>query len=195
MNAPKATKEQILESAAEVIYHKGFNHTGIQEILNKAGVPKGSFYFYFKNKEDLGIQLIDYYGNLFLPKFLVFLNDTSMPVLDRMRRMFASFLEQYEQNDFIGGCPIGNLCLEMGDLSEAFREKLGHALLALQKLFAQFLDQAKAAQELPEDFNCCETAGFILSSWEGALLQTKVMKSKAPMKTFEHIVFDKILNV
>jgi TetR/AcrR family transcriptional repressor of nem operon len=46
------TKQRLLMTGAEIMHLKGFNHTGIQEILDKAGVPKGSFYNYFKSKED-----------------------------------------------------------------------------------------------------------------------------------------------
>ena len=48
---PINTRDRIVETGAAIIHHKGFNHTGIQEILTAAGVPKGSFYNYFKSKE------------------------------------------------------------------------------------------------------------------------------------------------
>jgi len=54
-----------LERGAEIIHLKGFNHTGVQEVLRAAGVPKGSFYNYFKNKEDFGLQVIDYFMECF----------------------------------------------------------------------------------------------------------------------------------
>jgi len=44
------TKELLMHRGAEIIHRKGFNHTGLNEILEAAGVPKGSFYFYFKSK-------------------------------------------------------------------------------------------------------------------------------------------------
>ena len=52
------TKARILAAATELIHLKGFKNTGLQEILDASGVPKGSFYFYFKSKEDLGRELL-----------------------------------------------------------------------------------------------------------------------------------------
>ena len=52
---------RILAEGARIIHENGYNNTGIQEILIAAGVPKGSFYFYFKSKEDFGLQLVDFY--------------------------------------------------------------------------------------------------------------------------------------
>jgi TetR/AcrR family transcriptional repressor of nem operon len=47
----RITKNRILEIGAEIIHLKGYHHTGIQEIIHAAGIPKGSFYHYFASKE------------------------------------------------------------------------------------------------------------------------------------------------
>ncbi len=54
------TKEKILMTGADLVQHKGFKNTSIQDILKAAAIPKGSFYYYFDSKEDFGLQLIDY---------------------------------------------------------------------------------------------------------------------------------------
>ncbi|MBI9078040.1 MAG: TetR/AcrR family transcriptional regulator, partial [Desulfatibacillum sp.] len=64
-------KTRLLRAAAKIVITKGFNDTGLQEILDAARVPKGSFYFYFKNKEDFGLQLIDFYADFFRRNALV----------------------------------------------------------------------------------------------------------------------------
>ncbi|MBW1898902.1 MAG: TetR/AcrR family transcriptional regulator, partial [Deltaproteobacteria bacterium] len=77
-------KQKILAAGASIIHRKGYNHTGIQEILQTVGVPKGSFYFYFKNKEDFGLQVIDYFVSFFGAQAAPVLNDNSIPPLERM---------------------------------------------------------------------------------------------------------------
>ena len=44
-----STREEIIRKGAGLIHAQGFNATGIKQVLDAAGVPKGSFYFYFKN--------------------------------------------------------------------------------------------------------------------------------------------------
>ena len=117
------TKQRILETGAEIIHLKGFNHTGIQEILNAAGVPKGSFYNYFKNKEDFGLQVIDYFIEYFNGLAMNILEDSSVPPFERINRMLNGFIEFFRTKEYTYGCPIGNLAQEMGDLSPAFRGK------------------------------------------------------------------------
>ena len=52
------TKARIMQAARELIHARGYKNTGLQDILQASGVPKGSFYLYFRSKEDLGRELI-----------------------------------------------------------------------------------------------------------------------------------------
>jgi TetR/AcrR family transcriptional repressor of nem operon len=97
------TKARLLEVGGEIAHHKGYNSTGIQEVLKAAGVPKGSFYFYFKNKEDFGLQLIDHYTDLICDKVDEYLGDQGVPPIQRLRNSFKWFVAIFEQNDFKGG--------------------------------------------------------------------------------------------
>jgi TetR/AcrR family transcriptional repressor of nem operon len=103
MKAKQITKEKILMVGAEIIHRKGFNNTGIQEILKAAGVPKGSFYFYFKSKEDFGLHLIDFFGNFLFSICEKYLNDSSGSPIERLRLFFDEFLTYFEKNEFKGG--------------------------------------------------------------------------------------------
>jgi TetR/AcrR family transcriptional repressor of nem operon len=103
MAKQQITKEKILTVGAEIIHRKGFNNTGIQEILKAAEVPKGSFYFYFKSKEDFGLNLIDFFGNILFAKSDEYLNDSRGTPIERLRRFFNEFLTYFQENDFKGG--------------------------------------------------------------------------------------------
>ena len=71
----KHSKGKILSAGAKLVWQKGFNDTGLQEILREAGVPKGSFYYYFDSKETFGLELIDVYISLIkLIFYLVFIH-------------------------------------------------------------------------------------------------------------------------
>nr|WP_279343201.1 TetR/AcrR family transcriptional regulator [Fundidesulfovibrio terrae] len=186
------TKKAIIEAAAPLIYRQGFHRTGLKEILDAAGVPKGSFYFYFKSKEDFGLAVIDHYLENLLATRSHVLADGAPP-LERLRAVFAGRRDQREMNGCEGGCPLGNLAQEMSDLSPRMREHLQGALASIAKVFAQLLAQARDRGDLPQDFDPDQTAGFILDAWEGALLRMKTEKSVAPLDRFIHFVFNKIL--
>ena len=187
------TKNRILERGAEIIHLKGFNHTGVQEVLRAAGVPKGSFYNYFKNKEDFGLQVIDYFLELFSRLAKETLGDRSVPPLERIRNFLGWFIEFFKSKDFAYGCPIGNLAQEMGDLSPAFREKLRQGLDAMVDLYAEVLAEAQESGDLSKGLDVREAAYFLVYSWHGALMHMKAVKGPAPLENHLKSIFDYVL--
>jgi TetR/AcrR family transcriptional repressor of nem operon len=188
------TKTTILERGAEIIHLKGFNHTGVQEVLRAAGVPKGSFYNYFKNKEDFGLQVIDYFFEFFSRLAGETLGDRSVPPLERIRDFLSWFIEFFKSKDFAYGCPIGNLAQEMGDLSPAFREKLRQGLDAMVDLYAEVLAEAQESGDLSKSLDVQEAAYFLVYSWHGALMHMKAVKGPAPLENHLKSIFDYVLN-
>ncbi|MBN1634920.1 MAG: TetR/AcrR family transcriptional regulator, partial [Deltaproteobacteria bacterium] len=118
------TRETIIKEGARLIHAKGYNNTGLKEILNAAGVPKGSFYFYFTNKEDFGLQVIDSFAGFIQHMATKQMGDPNTPPLQRLERFFNAYLNHFETMGFKYGCPIGNLMQEMSDLNDTFRNKI-----------------------------------------------------------------------
>ena len=187
------TKSRILKAGAKIVLQKGFYDTGLAEVLKAAKVPKGSFYFYFKNKEDFGLQLIDTFADYLKAAADSFYQDESLPPLEKIRRIFKWQADAFKTNDFKGGCPIGNLSLEMGDRNPNFRKKLNHVFSDMKKRLATHLKQAQQQGEIPEPIDVDEATDFIVSSWQGALMQMKVTKSTLPHQVFDRMIFGHFL--
>jgi len=188
-----STKNRILEAGAEIIHLKGFYHTGIQEILSGAAVPKGSFYNYFKNKDDFGLQLIDYFVEYYTHLSRNILEDGTIPPLERIRRLLEWFIEFFKSKDYAYGCPIGNLAQEMGDLSPAFRKKLKMALGSIVDIHSRLLAKAQREGELSQSLDVREAARFLISSWHGALVHMKAVKGPEPLENHIRFIFDHVL--
>ena len=62
------TKAELIRSGLEQLTENGFASSGIDPILKKVGVPKGSFYHYFASKEAFGLAVIESYANYFAKK-------------------------------------------------------------------------------------------------------------------------------
>ena len=98
------TKQNILQTGAEIIHLKGYHATGLQEILNAAKVPKGSFYNYFKSKEDFGLEVIDYFTNFFSDLCETVLKDASRSPLERLETLLDQFMAVFEAKQYTSGC-------------------------------------------------------------------------------------------
>jgi TetR/AcrR family transcriptional regulator, transcriptional repressor for nem operon len=189
----KDTRQEIITAGMQLIATQGFNGTGLDAVLKRAGVPKGSFYYYFGNKEDFGLAVIDSFAQRYENRLTAALEDSTLSPLNRIRRHFEKALERFEQENCSKGCLIGNLSQEMADLNERFRHRLEEVFSGWQKRFARCLEEARDQGELAAELDTDAAAEFLLSGWEGALLRAKVMKSPRPLRDFVAILFDRIL--
>lgn len=182
-----------MESGGALIHHKGYFATGLQEILAAAGVPKGSFYFYFKSKEEFGLALVEYYRVRLAAQAAPLLNDEAVPPLERLERFFLWFREYFAREGYIKGCPLGNLAQELGDVHPGFREKLREALEGLIRGVTSVLKQAEDRGELPSGLDAERTARFMVSAWQGALVRMKTVAGPEPLDNFLDMVFQILL--
>ncbi|MES9997310.1 TetR family transcriptional regulator C-terminal domain-containing protein [Desulfovibrio aminophilus] len=186
-------RQAILDAGADLIHRQGFHNTGLADILAAAGVPKGSFYFYFKSKEELGLALVEHHAQRMAGVSASLLDQGGDPPLIRLRRLFETFRGVQAEGGCVRGCPLGNLAQEMSDLSPAMRQALQTAMAAMSSRLAGLLAQARDRGELKPGLDPERTAAFILDSWEGALLRMKVEKNPGPLLRFEEFLFDHLL--
>ncbi|MEO8232012.1 MAG: TetR family transcriptional regulator C-terminal domain-containing protein [Ignavibacteriota bacterium] len=187
------TKDKLLQIGAKYVHLKGFNNTGLQEILKEAEVPKGSFYFYFKSKEEFGLAIINVFINFFEKSIGYSLSDKSLSGLQRIKAFLYTTKDILKENNFTGGSPIGNLSLEMGDINENFRLKLSDAFSKMEEKIFECLKDAQLAKEINQSIDIKTSAAFIINSWEGAIVRAKAEKSNKPLETLEEMILKKIL--
>ena len=177
------TKLKILAIGADIIHEKGFNNTGLNEILKAAEVPKGSFYFYFDSKDDFGLALIDYYveqlKNLYRKNGLMKIERPD----ERLFSFFDIVMNFMEGQGFRKGCPIGNLVQEMSDLNEDFRVKLESVFSKSADFIQRCLEEGMEVGIFKKTDAVREQAEFIFNSFEGAIMRAKLSKDN---KAFLH---------
>ena len=120
----ETTKDNLLEEGRRLFLERGYNHAGIESVLQAAGVPKGSFYHYFQSKEDFGLQVLDRFAAAHEADLERFLGDVNLRPLDRLWRLAEATEERLKQWECRNGCLVGNLSQEMSGQSEAFRARL-----------------------------------------------------------------------
>lgn len=189
-NSPR---ESIIRHGATLIHSRGYNNTGLSDILKAAGVPKGSFYFYFKNKEEFGLAILDYYWEFIQGMNDANCSDKGVPPLERLAQFMDAYHDLFESQGFTCGCPIGNLMQEMSDLNEALRNKISEIFSRMGEFIMNILKEAQDNGDLNPAIDTCSTAQFILNSWEGAIMHMKVTKGSEPLKLCKQMIFEKIL--
>lgn len=187
------TRTEMIRCGVELCTEKGFQVSGINEVLERVGAPKGSFYHFFASKHEFGEAVIDAYAEYFQRKLDRLLGDTSRPALQRL----AAFVEEAQKGmakfDFRRGCLVGNLGQELGGLNDSFRSRLEAVLLSWESTTAECLREAAAAGDLASGDDADMLANYFWIGWEGAILRAKLTRSVAPMQLFADIFFKKVL--
>jgi TetR/AcrR family transcriptional repressor of nem operon len=190
--AAKSTRDHLIDVGLKLMHQHGYNATGLTEVLNAAEVPKGSFYHHFGSKEDFVAAALARFIAREAEHSAVVLNGSGPP-LKRLKRYFLELIKIYGQHGPIPGCMMGRFSLEITTDNAELRKQISTAFAGWQHAIATVVKQAVTQKELPADTDPESVAGFLLNSWEGALLRSQAEKSDAPLETFMHYVFDGLL--
>ena len=186
-------KDDIIQVGLDLVLSRGFNATGVEAILKQANVPKGSFYNFFSSKEEFALAIIDKFVADRVEVFYPIFSDESLPPLERVKRSFETMIATFEGADCSKGCLIGNLGQEMADQFENVRQRLEKSLQEWAKVVSRLLFQAQKEKTIAPDLNTDMLAENLISSFQGALLRSKVKKSPEPLNNFIHLYFDVFL--
>ncbi|OIM98121.1 TetR family transcriptional regulator [Idiomarina sp. MD25a] len=178
------TRAALIRSGLEHLTEIGFTASGLDKILRKVGVPKGSFYFYFSSKEVFGHAVLNNYANYFAKKLDSCLLDTSFSPLQRIRNFVEDAKQGIAKHQFKRGCLVGNLGQEVDAIPESFRPVLIEIFATWQQRIASCLREAQATGELSQDADCDALAEFFWIGWEGAVSRSRLEKSTQPLDKY-----------
>src|SRR5690349_6382471 len=105
-------RERLIHTAARLVHRQGWTITGINQILNEAGIPKGSFYYYFRSKEALGVAVLQlHHANLKKLLESTLTNTQHTPEV-ALSEFIRELRDGALADVFRFGCPAGNLASE-----------------------------------------------------------------------------------
>ncbi|WNO09303.1 TetR/AcrR family transcriptional regulator [Teredinibacter sp. KSP-S5-2] len=185
MNKRQSKKEHLLASGMEVMKLRGYQGTSVKDIVDVAGVPKGSFYNYFASKEAFVLEAIEKAASSSYANAEKTLLNTAKPPLERIVDFFQSGIDQACDSEFKHGCFLGNLTQEMSDTSDPIRLKLKAALNRVTALIAEVVEEVHPKQEGDaSELQPFIVAEFLFNAWEGALMRAKATKNREPFDAF-----------
>ena len=187
-------REDLIRVGREIVARRGFNATGLSDILSTAAVPKGSFYYYFESKEDFGLAIIEDFAREYQETLAATVGNEALPPIERLNSYFETSIADMEANGCETGCLIGNLAQELAAQNEVFRDRLNQILTSWETYFTDCLEAAYELEMLPNKTDTGNLARFILSGWQGAMLRAKVIRSPEPLRTFIKVLFEHVLN-
>ncbi|EJO95070.1 TetR family transcriptional regulator [Ectopseudomonas mendocina DLHK] len=171
------TRQRIFDVAQSIIARKGFSAVGLNEVLNAAGVPKGSFYHYFASKDAFGTALLEHYFETYLADMDRIFQDPATSAHDALMRYWRLWISNQTSQVECGKCLAVKLGAEVADLSEPMR-------LALQRGTAQIVERLEAAISRGVEEGTvtivaspAQLALRLYALWLGASVMTKITRT------------------
>jgi TetR/AcrR family transcriptional repressor of nem operon len=186
-------RRRLLEAGLALVHARGFAASGVKDITDAAGVPKGSFYAYFPSKEAFAAAILEHYWSDIEARLLPILA-TEGVAQERITRFFHALADEHEAGDFLLGCLIGKLSLELGGTSESVRDELVHILDRWDDALTACVSSGQAGSGgVRADLDAAELAAMLIEAWEGAALRGKVDRSRLPYERFEAVTVPALL--
>ncbi|MFN7390499.1 MAG: TetR/AcrR family transcriptional regulator [Brevundimonas sp.] len=187
--AGERTREAILRAAHDVFAAQSYHAAGIAAIADRAGVPKGSFYYAFPSKDALVVALIDHIVAHDGKLIDALLEAHAENPLDGVRAIFEGVRHRAARDGLSKACLIAKLTLEIGHVSDEARA-------ALKRAYATWGGQIAAAIGAADNAAPCDAlrlAMVLLNSWQGALARAALEDSIEPLDDFIACALDTLL--
>jgi TetR/AcrR family transcriptional repressor of lmrAB and yxaGH operons len=171
-------RQPIINAAVTLFRRQGYGGTGLDDIVEDSGAPKGSLYYYFPaGKSSIAVAVVEEAGRRVAQTVARLARETPSTgeLLKGHARLLAGWMRK---SGFRDGCPITTVLLELAPaertVAQAGREAYAARLAILtEKLVADGFPAERAAR----------LAGLCVSAIQGALIQARVERSGAPIET------------
>lgn len=179
---PADTKAHLLAIGYQLIAQKGFTAVGIKQILDTAGVPKGSFYHYFASKEAFGEAIINHYFTKYKNR-LEAINAQDISAQQKLYNYFQNWYDTQQNGCDHEKCLVVKLSAEVADLSEPMRKALHAGYEQTINWLAEQIKAGWADNSVPQLDNIAaeSVAKRWYFAWLGASLIAKISQTNTPL--------------
>lgn len=184
MKKSQYTRLYILQTAFDLIYHKGYQTTSVDDIIAKTNVTKGAFYYHFKNKDEMGVAILN---ELLKPNFLSSFIDPlrhSDNALESIYNLIHYLLIEEPALTLENGCPASNLTQEMAPWNNEFTKTLNELSDQLELAMINAIINSQEKGFIRSDVNPQEVAVFVLSGYWGVRNLGKLKTTKSVYLVF-----------
>jgi AcrR family transcriptional regulator len=175
----RASRERIVERAAELFAERGIAATSVDEVLAAAGAGKGQFYHYFRSRDELAAAAVGFRCAQVVAGLTEALGGVSS--LAGLERALGAFAAGFEETG-MPGCPIGTLSAEVAGRNEEARRQAAAGFDAWERLLAGVLERMRERGELRADAEPAVLATGLLASLEGGMVLSQARRDMASLR-------------
>ena len=183
------SKKEIIRKGVDIFRKQGYHNTGISDILYTCDIPKGSFYNYFRSKEDYCISVLDYYGDSLLEFMKNKLKSDGDSPIENLKELYRAFIEIVEKEEIKSGCLVNNISNEVGGLNDKFAEAADQIFQKWMNAIASVVTKGQATHEIRNDMGALEIAEYLHGTFYGLLSRMKVTRNTDGLNDWHKMTF------
>ncbi|RJE74353.1 TetR/AcrR family transcriptional regulator [Reichenbachiella agarivorans] len=163
----EVTRQIILDSAFTLFYESGFKTTSIEKIMANAKLSKGAFYHHYKNKKELGVEVIGIklqkrvYEGMIRPLY------ETGNAIEILESTFLQRIKSFAPYEKQHGCPINNLINEIGDYETAYQIALKNIIEQWKSALTSLIERGKTENTIKQNIHSQAVATYLISAFEG----------------------------
>lgn len=175
----QATRERILEQAAELIYTRGVHATNNEQLRRAAGVSGSQLNHYFPTKESLVLAVIEWRAERVLSfhRSERFASFDSLDALREWADFYIGFERAHQE-----GCTLGSLASEIIKTDLDVHDELASAFDRWRDIFRDGLQRMQKLGRISVDADPSRLANLLLSAFQGGMLLSQVQRNTTPLK-------------
>ncbi len=180
--ANSETKEKLIIAAQQLMQAKGFVATSVDEICQTAGLSKGSFFHYFKSKEDLGTAVLNHYSS---SMYNLFETEGCFAESDPLRRIYEVidiFIIVSENPKRQTNSIVGSFTLTLSQTHPEIREICGNHYTWIAGTIKRYLDEARAKYAPEAVIDTQSLANYFIATFEGSMILAKATLDQGVIK-------------
>jgi TetR/AcrR family transcriptional regulator, transcriptional repressor for nem operon len=185
------TKQKLLHTAVTLIWESSYGSISVDDICNRAGVNKGSFYYAFKSKSDLAAAAFEDHWNR-KRALMDEIFSSQVPPLERVERycdrVVQDQVDKYEKTGKLCGCPFASIGSELSTQDEQIRKKAHELSERTMKYLASALRDA-AAEGVLDAEDPVELARQVFCYAGGLVMQAKIENDPGVLKCLKKGIF------
>ena len=174
------TRERILDTAQALILESGYAGVSVDAIIRELGMTKGAFFHHFKNKNEMGLALIQRYADEGIEMFISFLarakklSDDPVPQICILIGLYEEVFEGLTEP--FPGCLLASYIYELRQFNEDTRAIINHEFLLSRKALARIFRQAMKKYPPSEKVDPASLADGLMVCFEGAFILAKSLR-------------------
>ncbi|HOR86154.1 MAG TPA: TetR/AcrR family transcriptional regulator [Bacillota bacterium] len=96
---PDERRREIINAAEKLFNEKGFENTAVSDIVKSIGVAQGTFYYYFKSKDDVFCTIAEEFLDTFMESFVLIVDNEKLDVVEKVEMIFDKGIELIKNNE------------------------------------------------------------------------------------------------